>query len=529
MKNLVALFAKSRSGNVLPAFAVSSVALIAMIGVAIDTTRMVNARRTLQLATDAAALAAGSSLFSDPRAVVQEVRAYISANAPGLTIQSVNARAVSDGVLEVSATALPPAPIFMTGESGKPVRALAQVSRANQKLEVVLVIDNTWSMTLNNGWRTVRTAAQNLITQLEAINVAPDDVRVGLVVYTSVVNIRGPEFSWDWIDRAGASTWHGSVFEADGSNVNVFDLYDRVPNAGWMGCVEQRANDLHATDVAPDSGDPDTLWTPYFAPDEHDDWTDRVGTRLSGKNDYLSDDNAGVGRSPSGTTLVCDAVSVLNDGVCQRASVEDPGKYDGEPYSDPTRTTFRRGPNASCDPQPILPLTSNLASISAALRTLEKPTGWGTNTATGVMWGHRVLSPGAPYTSGGAFEDPSVKKVLVIMTDGMNTAGRSGTEMLSPYSAFGYAVEARLGTTDPHEMGKQFDTHTTDACDVAKKKNVEVYSLVFSTRASRTHKVFKECASSETHFIAAPNVAAFDAAFTKIGKSIASSMLHLSH
>ena len=62
-----------------------------------------------------------------------------------------------------------------------------------------------------------------------------------------------------------------------------------------------------------------------------------------------------------------------------------------------------QGPNYLCDSKPILPLTTDKASVVTMIQGLIAK--GGTNILEGLMWGWRVLSPEAPFTEGRAYND----------------------------------------------------------------------------------------------------------------------------
>jgi Flp pilus assembly protein TadG len=52
------------------------------------------------------------------------------------------------------------------------------------------------------------------------------------------------------------------------TKVSRFDLFDRIKGGSWKGCIEARPEPYDVTDDPPSPSNPDTLFVPYFAPDE---------------------------------------------------------------------------------------------------------------------------------------------------------------------------------------------------------------------------------------------------------------------
>lgn len=84
-----------------------------------------------------------------------------------------------------------------------------------------------------------------------------------------------------------------------------------------------------------------------------------------------------------------------------------------------SNTSFSRGPNADCTRSAILPLTDDPGDVIDAIDAMIAE--GGTNVHEGTAWGYRVISPDAPFTEAEDY-DQATSKVLIIMTDGENTA-----------------------------------------------------------------------------------------------------------
>jgi hypothetical protein len=54
------------------------------------------------------------------------------------------------------------------------------------------------------------------------------------------------------------------------SKINLFDYLDQMDNTEWKGCVEARAEAYDVTDDPPNNSNVDTLFVPWFWPDEID-------------------------------------------------------------------------------------------------------------------------------------------------------------------------------------------------------------------------------------------------------------------
>ena len=116
-----------------------------------------------------------------------------------------------------------------------------------------------------------RIAARNLMNKIYdgTLTEKPDNeyIRVGFVPFSGAVRLdtAGYDFSMDWIDTTGAAVGLEAELlqHAPGT---ISWPGPSLTNRPWNGCVEARWGDYATDDTAPVSGN--TLFTPYFAPDE---------------------------------------------------------------------------------------------------------------------------------------------------------------------------------------------------------------------------------------------------------------------
>jgi len=333
--------------------------------------------------------------------------------------------------------------------------------RLKDTLEVALVLDNSGSMAdigKGSGKAKIdllKTASQELIQTLVAgaaqVKQVDKPVQFGLVPFAASVNVGSQNASASWMDTDGISPIHHENFDwttfnsantgdnrtvqniggiyykkgsAWGTHVNEkvtrFTLYNDlqrtvqtctgkgnnktctnnlVSYASWAGCVEQRPSPYDVTDAAPDPSKPATLFVPMFAPDETDN-TDSRGRSAMGN--WWNDNTSGT-----------DA----------KRQAYMPKYYTPAPNGT-SAATGSGGPNASCTTQPITPLTdvtntTGMNTITTAINAMQ-PNG-GTNVVSGMAWGWRVVSSGAPFTGGRPESQRGNDKVVIVLTDGANT------------------------------------------------------------------------------------------------------------
>lgn len=204
--------------------------------------------------------------------------------------------------------------------------------------------------------------------------------------------------------------------------------------------------------------------------------------------------------SPGGTqkrTRTCSGGGYVPQGLTSRELQERVCKY----YAGVSGTSFSRGPNADCTRTAILPLTTNPATVITTINNMQAE--GGTNIHMGTVWGFRALSPTAPFTEGGPY-DQATSKVMIIMTDGENTAynfcgGTQGSLNGNCYhSAYGFQYNsnntstvstsggniARMGNPSnvPNStLVSEMNQRTLDSCANAKAAGISIYTIGLAT------------------------------------------------
>ena len=338
--------------------------------------------------------------------------------------------------------------------------------------------------------------------------------------------------------------------------VSPYELFARIPSPGggtvqWKGCVMARPTkedmiassafnprDLDISEEAPNSADANSLYVPYFWPDESDyynythttpgAWPPPEG--FGYHNNYLAD-----GTPPNGWKY----------GATWGGNfVEDDGlhgselfKYDGVTLPAKIKETApdSYGPNANC-PDELLRLSSVKAAVKTKLNGMNYWNGGGTMISEGLSWAWRTLSPNAPYADGGPYA--TTTKGIVLMTDGINGVAENNTGLwpYSDYSAYDYLGIGRAGPLTPtwspiitfDQMASFLDVRTQKACDAIKDKGVKIYAVLFShggqltaAQVARSMNLLKNCATKPENAYLANNATSLTAAFSAIAGQIA--------
>ncbi len=139
-----------------------------------------------------------------------------------------------------------------------------------------------------------------------------------------------------------------------------------------------------------------------------------------------------------------------------------------------------------------------------------------------------MLSSRAPFKEGQPENNPGVRKILVLLTDGTNNLGQISNSLGSAYTSFGYLADGRLGLSggSSSQVTNAMNDKTLQACTNAKNDGVEIYTIRLEEPNVTTGNMLKDCASDADHYIDVPNRALLDDAFAKIADKI--SLIRLS-
>jgi len=461
----ISKFLRHQTGVVAVAFGIMIPAVIAGVGLSVDMAQAYLVKSRLSSALDAAALAAAASGSDDESEIQDKVDAFMEANYPEGRIGSKVGIDIdlNGDELTVSATArLDTSFMQIFGYDTIDVEAETVVQREVRGLEVVMVLDNTGSMSTNNNIGTLRTATANFIEILFESVSDPEFVRVGLVPYASSVNVGpyglgldyddddyGEEFVVPPNNDVYADYYNGfNPLTGNDYAIDEGDLeYDPNLKGQWHGCVLAEDNPL-------DSEDHDGPWEMY----RHD---------YNGHSYYAN-------RNYFNGTLG-DGYNALN------------------------------GPNIYCPVQSIVPLTSDEDFL---LDSADNMTASGATLGNfGMAWGYRVLSPETPFVEGAEYSDPQWDKVALVMTDGINT-------MSSVYSAYGRSNEHNIDAND-------LDERFTDTCNNMKAAGILIYAVTFDDGVDEdTKELYRDCANEPANYHDAPTQDKLEEVFEQIAREL---------
>jgi Flp pilus assembly protein TadG len=246
-------FSRADSANVLLTFSLTLLPIMGFVGAAVDYSRADSDKTAMQAAVDATAL-------------------WLSKNAATMTIAQLNQNAtnhfnavftrtdVTNIVITPTYTTSQGTQLVVTGAgsvatkflglmgfSSLGINVTSTIKWGNSRLRVALVLDNTGSMADSGKITALKTATNNLLTQLKNAAVNNGDVYVSIIPFVKDVNVDpvNSNASWidwtDWENNNGtcSSSWSG-WYQTRSSCSNAGKSWTPANHNNWNGCVTDR-------------------------------------------------------------------------------------------------------------------------------------------------------------------------------------------------------------------------------------------------------------------------------------------------
>jgi len=506
LNNLKA-FLCTENGMTLPLTALSMIAMVGFTGVAIDTGRMQMLQSKLQFSLDAAGLAAGSTVSTST--LNSEVAKYLNANFNGymgstLTGSSVTANSTNT-VFTLSATAtLPTTFMGALGIKTITVTANSQISRAVTGLELVLVLDNTGSMSQSAGGsvskiQALQSASTTLINTLfgGATTSTNGKLWIGIVPFSQAVNI-----------GTSHPTWMNTTYDTAISSMPASQGPGWGPTT-WGGCVDTRQSGYDVTDDPPSTSTTATLFDAYYWPSD----------ALTYGSPYNNTPNSSYNNWATVATYkkcVGTSCSTVSSCTVRSGTTCTPLTYT---YLSPLNTTAQ-GPNLLC-PQEVTPMTNTTAPLLSAINSMTAQ--GDTLINEGMVWGWRMLSPRWQGQWGGtmnannlplAYNTPGMVKALVLVTDGENTI-----DNLS-HGAEWFLENGITGSTNGTTAVNNLDSKTLQICTAMKNQGIYIYTIGLGTNGGINTAELQSCATAVNYAFLSPSTTQLQSIFSAIGDSL---------
>ncbi len=488
-------FSGDTRGGVLIPFALMGVVLFSLVGGAVDLGRWLHARDQTISAIDAAVLAAGRALQTDPTNVsgaLDIARNYYAANTQTrlATIEdTVNFEVINSGgviqatggvkiktpllgITDMAGLDLNKLPLFNPDEA--PQAIIKQESDLGWNREISLMLDVSGSMSSNSKVADMKLAAVDLVNLVMKDPAAETWTKMAIVPFSA--DVRPPASILSQVVKPLTS--------ALGGIVGLWPDKREVFSGGGGG----NGNNGNGNGNNDDDDDDDPPEADYY-------WRSACVSERTGTDAYT---NAAPGTGVSSALL---------------------GSYVMPTYvrstnSNPSRSGLCSTPLSA----EMLPLTNTKTTLLNKINGLTL--GGGTAGHLGTAWAYYFLSPEwnsvLPAASQALpYGTEKLKKIAILMTDG---------EYNFQYDAKGYATSLNVAGNSAN--GLTSAQQAVEICGKMKDDGIEVYTVGFDLGDNDTAiQTLASCASGTDHAYIAENGTQLKAAFRDI--AIKLTELHL--
>lgn len=491
-----------RRGNVAMILALCGLPLVMMGGFAVDLVRQQAVKQDAQVSIDHAALAAAISRAKTEESLREVVGEYLAANLDNRYLGNRYTFEVDyDDRSQITVRLAGEIDAFFASLIGRPTMPInvdvTAIRGAADAVELVLVLDNTNSMTLSDGSGQTRisalkTAATDLVNTVKENEDA--DVKIGVVPYGEYVNVGKDKQGSLWLIADNyvqdvAAKNHGKYpdkekYCAEYGPEYETTVYDQKDGYKVERKVKKRDCVRQAERAHPKAGQ-DNITAAYKI--------------------YWNFQGCVYSRPGAHRLTDAGALATPYHGVIER-------------------NRFNPSEGRTEEPDcmtPILPLTASRASTIAALNGMRTDYRNYANSLiapqtyipAGLLWGINVLSPDAPFTEARPYAsgNRNPRKILVLMTDGENTMRfkENGSKT--------FGVHER---TDAAGQLKQTNDDVTALCNYAKTNDIEIYTVALGVADTESQNMLRGCATEPEFFFNAADNAALGDAFRDIAASI---------
>ena len=371
MKNFLNKFLSNKNGNVAITFSIALLPVMVCAGAAIDYSRMSRDKSQTQNAIDSAVLSGSRDMLSqNKKKIIRYTKVHMKANLSAQLFKQIEDIDIDVNKAKgtITATLDGATPTTMLGVMGMKklsYKVKASTKAVSGEMEVILVLDNTNSMSLDNKLVDLKLAATNFVKQLMKNNKSGNIARVGIVPFNQHVNVGLDNRNASWLD-----------VEADSTKIQCNDASDLISSTNCR------------YETGYDDGVPhqwyqcDHTYGPVYKKCEPVTyvWHGCVGSR---KEPFNLKDSQPNRKIPG----LMNTAGLMNK-VCGNRVTE---------------LTYDKNK-----------LISEIAAMDASGETY---------IPTGLIWGLRMISSNKPFTEGVKYskaKKDAIKKVIIMMTDGEN-------------------------------------------------------------------------------------------------------------
>ena len=257
-------FLQDRRGGIAPMMALLALPLMGTVGAAVDYSRANATRTAFQAALDSTALMLSKNAATQSAADMQTTATnyfnalFVHPEASNVTITAAYSSTGGSKVTLNGSATINTNFLGVLGYSQLPITARTVSTWGNTRLRVALVLDNTGSMASSSKMTALKTASQNLLTQLQTAAVHDGDVYISIVPFSKDVNVGASNYAASWLRWDLWDAVNGSCSKSDYTDQATCLSHSKTwtPNnhSTWNGCITDRDQNYDTTNDAPVAG-----------------------------------------------------------------------------------------------------------------------------------------------------------------------------------------------------------------------------------------------------------------------------------
>jgi Flp pilus assembly protein TadG len=272
---LLTRFWKDRQGNVAPMLGIAIIPLIGFVGAAVDYSRANATRTAFQSALDSTALMLSKNAALQTSGALQTEATntfnalFTGTNAQNVTVTTSYSSILGSQLVVSGSATVKTDFLSVLGIDQIDISASATSTWGNSRLRVALVLDNTGSMAQSGKITALKTATENLLTQLQTAVVTPGDVYVSNVPFVDTVNLGSGNYTATWIDWTDWNAMNGKCsstnYVTQNACVAAKKTWKPANHSTWNGCVTDRGLPITNGPDIPSAGNYDENVNPPVA------------------------------------------------------------------------------------------------------------------------------------------------------------------------------------------------------------------------------------------------------------------------
>ncbi len=424
-------FRAARGGNVAITFALATLPIVGTVGYAVDYSHANSVKVAMQAALNSTALMLSKDAATLSNSDLQsKALTYFNAlftrpEAKSITISATYTTTGGSKVVVNGSAKVPTDFLGIIGYNNIEVGGSSTAAWGSTRLRVALVLDNTGSMADAGKMTALKAATKSLLAQLSSAATTNGDVYVSIIPFAKDVNVGSSNYNQNWINwtdwnSSNQSCSNGGGWSGWGGNGWGWGGW------GWGGS-SGNGNGCSAAN--------------------HNTW-----------NGCVTDRNK---------------TQVPNTTMDYDQSAENP---------DPTvpDSLFVAEQYGQC-PVAMMGLSYNWTAMNSLVNSMQ-PNG-STNQPIGLVWGWQSLVGGGPLVAPLMSSDYEYQKVIILMSDGLNTEDRWYSQQTP--------VDNRM-----YQTGNGSGT-----CANIKASGITIYTVQVNTGGDPTSTLLENCAGSPDKLI----------------------------